>query len=391
MNGTLLILPGGAEAGHVARRAKELGLYVVVADGNPEAPGFAHSDSRLIANACSGDETGAAAERFSRKVRRIDGLLSVSSASAAALAAVSTRLRLPGLSRRSGQLLTDRLALNQRLGEAGVPVPWFAEVATPQELARLAVERGADLLLFAAESAPADAQRLSSGKNLNEAFARVQSAFPDGRFMVQQHLTGQRFWSASLVVEDRCFTVALGDCVQDEEPAFAVAKGIDLPASVAPDLRARIAEVIARSASALGIAEGPVECVIALDQNEPYVVDIAYRLPGAPMAMRGIEISTGVDYAAAAIRLALGERIAPAQLEPARAVPVAQRTLVAQPGQTSSGKVEDAARSIPGIAELEIDTHHGATALASGGSRGAAAKSAEQALATIRIETEEAD
>ena len=74
---TVLIISGGIEAADAVRRAKELGYYVVVSDRDPEAPGFAFADSCLIADVYSPDETAAAAERYHRKIRRIDGVICV--------------------------------------------------------------------------------------------------------------------------------------------------------------------------------------------------------------------------------------------------------------------------------------------------------------------------
>ena len=38
---TLLIVSGGIEAADAAKRAREMGLHVVVSDIDPNAPGFA--------------------------------------------------------------------------------------------------------------------------------------------------------------------------------------------------------------------------------------------------------------------------------------------------------------------------------------------------------------
>ena len=62
------------------------------------------------------------------------------------VAAVLERLGLPGLSMESARLASDKLAMKERFKAAGVPVPWFAPVATPQCLTRIAIERGADLV-----------------------------------------------------------------------------------------------------------------------------------------------------------------------------------------------------------------------------------------------------
>ena len=47
---------------------------VVVSDRDPNAPGFAFADSCLIADVYGAGETAAAAERYNRKIRKIDGV-----------------------------------------------------------------------------------------------------------------------------------------------------------------------------------------------------------------------------------------------------------------------------------------------------------------------------
>src|ERR1043166_1692811 len=136
---TILIVSGGNEAADAARRAKELGHYVVVCDRDVEAPGFAFADSCIIADVYS------AAERFSRKVRRIDGAICVAADAPLTVATVAQRLSLPGISLESARLASDKLAMKERLLAAGVPIPWFSPVSTPQALARMAIERGPDL------------------------------------------------------------------------------------------------------------------------------------------------------------------------------------------------------------------------------------------------------
>src|SRR5471030_1525485 len=93
---TLLIISGSDEAAGIARRVRDMGHTVVVSDSDPQAPAFAFADSCLIANAHGAVETAAAAERYSRKIRKIDGVLCLADYALAA-ATVTDRLRLPGL------------------------------------------------------------------------------------------------------------------------------------------------------------------------------------------------------------------------------------------------------------------------------------------------------
>src|SRR2546423_4311198 len=108
---TLLVISGGAEAACVAQRAKELGCYVVVSDRDLDSPGFAFSDSRVIADALAPDETAAAAERFSRKIRKIGGVIAMGDGAATA-AAVAARVRTSRISRGPAGALGARLPIH---------------------------------------------------------------------------------------------------------------------------------------------------------------------------------------------------------------------------------------------------------------------------------------
>src|SRR5215475_802715 len=109
---TLLIVSGGEDAALAARHARALGHTVVVSDSDPQAPAFAFADSCLIADVHGAVETAAAAERYSRKIRKIDGVLCLADAALTA-ATVTDRLRLPGSPLHVAELISDRLAIRR--------------------------------------------------------------------------------------------------------------------------------------------------------------------------------------------------------------------------------------------------------------------------------------
>ena len=74
---TLLIVSGGIEAADAAKRAKELGLHVVVSDMNPNAPGFEFADDRLIARPTSRRHRRSGRALSPRRVRPIDGVITI--------------------------------------------------------------------------------------------------------------------------------------------------------------------------------------------------------------------------------------------------------------------------------------------------------------------------
>src|SRR5262245_9033920 len=134
---TLLIISGGIEAADAVKRAKEMGLHVVVSDRDANAPGFAFADDTLIADVYGPEETAQAAERFHREIRPIDGVLCVAADAPVTAATVSARLRLPGISLETAKLACDKLAMKRQFAAAGVPVPWFSPVTSATELRAL--------------------------------------------------------------------------------------------------------------------------------------------------------------------------------------------------------------------------------------------------------------
>ncbi len=401
---TLLIVSGGIEAVDAARRAKELGHYVVVSDRDPEAPGFEFADSLLIADVYGSEETAAAAERFSRKVRRIDGVICVAADAPMTVAAVSQKLGIAGLSRESAHLASDKLAMKERFRQAGVPVPWFAAVNTPQALARIAVERGNDLVIKPVDSRGSrGVQKLAKVSDLNRAFALAVSYSPTSRVMAEQYLSGPQVSTETIVVDGCCFTPVLSDRNYEHLDRFApffIENGGELPSRLDPRIQEKIKDVVTQAAAALGIRNGTVKGDIVVHDGEVFVIEMAARLSGGYFCTKEIPLASGVDFVGAAIKVALGETVEREELLPRASVPVVQRYAFPAPGRIVSICGADEARKHPGVADVVVTAKLGdvippagdkrpsaAMVLASGATHEAALASANGALARIRIET----
>lgn len=401
---TLLIVSGGVEAADAAKRAKELGYYVVVSDRDPDAPGFAFADSCLIADVYGPDETAAAAERYHRKIRRIDGVICVAADAPQTVAAVLKRLGLPGLGEDSARLASDKLAMKQCFARAGVPVPWFSAVETPQALARIAIEQGSNLVIKPVDSRGSrGVQRIAQVEDLDRAFRLAVSHSPTGRVMVERYLEGPQVSTESLVIDGQCVTPGFSDRnyeYLERYAPFFIENGGDLPSRLPAETQQKVKDVVARAARALGITNGTVKGDIVVHDGEPYVIELAARLSGGFFCTREIPLNTGVDFVGLAIRVALGEPVAPEELEPRTATPVIQRYAFPKPGRVVSISGADEARKVKGVTELIVTARPGdiippagdkrpsaAMVLTTGASHDEALAAANDALAMLRVET----
>ena len=404
MKKTLLIVSGGVQALHGIKRAKEFGCHVVVSDMDPKAPGFALADDRLIASTYDVAETVAAAQHYHHTVRPIDGVITIGSDVPLTVASVADRLGLISIPIEAARLAQDKLAMKRRFVEAGISVPWFAAISSPQALKNIVATRGSSLVVKPVDSRGSrGVQRLSPGMDLDAVWERAVTQSPTQRVMVEEFLPGPQISTESILIDGEGFTPGFSDRnyeYLERYAPFFIENGGDLPSAL-PD---RVQEAVKRTAEAagraLGIRTGNVKGDIVVVNGKPHVIELAARASGGYFCTREIPLNTGVDFIGAVIKIAVGEHVSAEDLRPKRLTPIVQRYAFPRPGRVSSIAGLDDARRVPGIEEVIVTvepgdeisapTHSGCTAamvLATGNSVEAARTSAAAALAALRIET----
>jgi biotin carboxylase len=397
---------GSAEALPGILQAKALGLHVVVSDGNAAAAGFAVADDAIVASTYDVDETVAAAARYHETVRPIDGVVCIASDVPVTVAAVAEALGLPGIPVGAARLATDKLAMKLRFHADGVPVPWFTAVSTADELAGHAAS-GRPLIVKPVDSRGSrGVLRLTDGVDIAEAFETAHSFSPTGRVMVEEFLDGPQVSTETIVVDGVAVTPGFSDRnyeLLDRYAPNVIENGGDLPSRLPAGQQAAVRDLVAQAAASLGVHNGVVKGDIVVHDGVPYVIELAARLSGGYFCTHEIPLSAGVSTVEATIRLALGEPVDPAALEPRQAVPVAQRYVFPAPGHVVAVHGVERARTLPGIEEVVVTARPGDIVLrptdsnaavgmviAVGGSRAEAAARAAAAVAAIHVETKEA-
>ena len=249
-------------------------------------------------------------------------------------------------------------------------------------------------------------QRIAKVEDLGAAFLLARSHSPSERVMVEQYLEGPQVSTESIVMGGRCFTPGFSDRNYEHLEKYApffIENGGDLPSHLPQAIQDKVKDLVARAASALGVTDGTVKGDIVVHRGEPYVIELATRLSGGFFCTREIPLNTGVDFIGAAIRIALGETVNEDELTPKFQRAVIQRYAFPQAGTVTAIRGEEAARAVPGIAEVVVTARLGdiippagdkrpsaAMVLASGATREMALQAANDALDLIRVETSSA-
>jgi biotin carboxylase len=403
---TLLVIGGGTEAVAGIARARAMGLRVLVSDADPDAPGMAIADDRLLASTYDIEATVAAARRYHREARPIDGVICIASDVPLTVASVAAELGLPGPPLDAARLASDKLAMKRRLAERGVAVPWFAPAPTAADLRAHVAEQGYPLVLKPADSRGARGVLLLRDARTDLAWAHAVALreSPSGQVMVERFIAGPQVSTESLIIDGVAHTIGFADRNYEQLDRFApyvIEDGGELPSRLTAEEQAAVRALIQRATEAFAVRAGVVKGDIVLCDGQPYVIEIALRLSGGYLCTHEIPLSTGVDFVGQALRIALGETPSAQELRPTRHLGVAQRWLFPAPGLVRSvtGVEEVAARPEVALCEVRVGpgdlapplSSHRAragVAIATGATREEAVEHARRAVAGIAIETE---
>ena len=334
---TLLIVSGGAEAVPGIKRAREMGLHVVVSDGNPKAPGFRFADDKLVASTYDVEKQVQLASEFHHEVRRLDGVLCIASDVPLTVAAIAAELDLPGIPVKTARLSTDKLAMKEHFVDLGVPVPWFHEVRSAAQLGRLVRDRGLPMVLKPVDSRGArGVLQLTEGTNLDWAFHASLASSPSKRLILEEFLPGPQISTESILTEVGTSTPGFSDRNYEFLERFSpyiIENGGEQPSKLKESEQKAVVRTAESAAQALGVNNCTVKGDLVLTDDGPKVIELALRLSGGWFATDQIPLFSGVDMVGAAIRLALADEVTIDEITPQRRNGVAIRYFFPPPGR----------------------------------------------------------
>jgi biotin carboxylase len=385
----LLVLGAGPAQLGLLEAARECGVWTVVCDRDPAAPGFRLADRRALIS--TDDES--AIERLAGALE-LDGVLAAGADYPVAVAArVAERLGLPHpLTPPVAAATANKQRQRELLSAAGVPQPHWEVAGTgspelgPPWVVKAPDRHGQKGLSVVREPARLDA-----------ALRAARAATRAGAVLVEELVEGPEVTVVGFVADGALTVFAVADRSVAAEPAFGVALAQLWPSSHAEGA----AEVARRAVEALGIEHGPVCVRLRISRGGPEAIDVAARL-GSDHDAELVRAATGVDLNRLALAAALDGAVEPAPaVEGHEFGGAVARFLVAPPGVLESVEVP---QGLPGIVEtwlyrepgyvftpLRRRSDRAGAVLAVGATREEAAARADAAVERIRFRTADAE
>jgi biotin carboxylase len=181
---------------------------------------------------------------------------------------------------------------------------------------------------------------------------------------------------------------------------YFVETGHTLPSALPEEVLDDVFEVMCRGIEALGIMTGASKGDIKVTADGAKIGEMTARMSGGFHCQYTDPLATGMNSIKAAIDLAVGKRIDPADITPRWHRAAAERAISAEPGSVTAIEGVEEALRIPGVAHVFLDVKEGSVVgpltsnmgkpghvITCGETRAEAIEAAERALATIRIVT----
>jgi biotin carboxylase len=334
---TLWIVSGGIEAVPGIRLAKELGHYVVVSDGNPNAPGFQYADEAIVVSTYDIVGTVEEAIQYQRERRTIDGVICIAADVPLTVANVARELHLPGILVKTAEIASDKIAMKDKFVEMRIPVPWYSPLESLEHLRAIVRDRKGQIVIKPVDSRGArGVLRIGeSTPNLEWIYDFSLQFSQSKRLMVEEYLEGPQISTESILLDGIGYTPGFVDRNYEYLERFApniIENGGQQPSHLSAEEKHSVACLAEEAGRALGVTNGVVKGDMVLTKDGPKVIEIATRLSGGWFSTDQIPLATGVDFIGCAICLALGEKIDQSELVPRFQKGVAIRYFFPIPG-----------------------------------------------------------
>jgi biotin carboxylase len=348
--------------------ARTLGVDLVCASEKPSTLEDLSPDTLLTLDFADPAAAAARAVAWSAE-RPLAAVVGVDDVTAPAAAAIAERLGLRASAPAAVGATRDKYQMRQCLAAAGVPVPRFRRI--PLDEAPLRASRGVEypcVLKPLGLSASRGVIRANNADQFIAAFERIRAllqrddvsvAGDAARYLLaEEYVPGLEVALEGLLTKGDLHTLALFDKPDPLEGPFFEETIYVTPSRLPAGVQDTLRTTAAAACAALGLTEGPVHAELRLNDDGPWVLEVAARSIGG-LCSRTLRFGTGMTLEEIILRHALNWPIATLERE-SRAAGV-MMIPIPRAGRLEAVAGVDDAKSVAHVDDVVISAHAGQT------------------------------
>lgn len=318
MQKRLLVLAAGILQVPVIKKAKEMGIYVIAADGDKNAVGLQYADKAIVVNITSEED-------MLREAReeKIDGVIHpCSEVSMNVMGRLNEELGLSGITREQAIRATNKHLMREAFEKGNAPSPKSILTKSAEDAWEQFMTFECDGILKPSRNSGSRgiAKVIKTNPNFTntskEEFSKLYdialNESRDKSVLLEQFIEGPEFSIEIIVWDGQVNVLTVTDKKTNEAPHF-VELGHNQPSCYSAEEVEKLKAAAVAGVKALGVNNCACHAEAKLQNGKAYLMEIGARLGGDFISTELTHLSTGVDMVAAAINCTLG--IAPC-LEP---------------------------------------------------------------------------
>jgi biotin carboxylase len=346
--------------------ARTLGVDVVCASEEPSTFEAHAPDHLLTLDFTDPDAAAARVAAFAGR-RPVNAVVGVDDLTALAAAASAERLGLRASAPAAVAAARDKYQMRQCLAAAGVPIPRFRRIALKDDpfLAARGVEFPCVLKPLALSAsrgvirANTVDQFIAAVRRIGALLGRddVEVSGDAAQFLLaEQYIPGIEVALEGLLTGGSLTTLALFDKPDPLEGPFFEETIYVTPSRLPAGVQAAIERAAAAACAALGLSEGPIHAELRVNDDGPWVLEVAARSIGG-LCSRTLRFGTGMSLEEVILRHALGWPIASLARErrPAGVMMIP----IPRAGRLAQVRGVEEAERVAGVEEVTLTAHVG--------------------------------
>lgn len=326
-------------------KAKEMGLYVGVADYNPQAIGIQYADKFFNASTMDEEAVLAAALQF-----KPDGIMTLATdMPMRGVAKVAEKLGLPGISYGTAVKATDKYEMIRAFKAHDVASPWFFTADSLDELKALKSQLRYPCIMKPTDNAGSHGVVLVHDfVELLDSYEYSHASARRGKVIIEEYLQGDEVSVEVMVVRGKVNILQITDKLTTGTPHF-VEMGHSQPSRHPSETQQAIKELAVKACLAVGINQGPAHVEMMVTERGPVMIELGARMGGDNITTALVPLSTGVDMVKATIDVALGNQ---PDIEPKFHLGSAIRYIDAPEGMIAGIEGVEAAKQMSGVKDV---------------------------------------
>ncbi len=319
MNKNLLILGAGVDQIPGIKKARELGIYTISLDGNPNASGKILSDEFYEVNIKDYD----CIEKFlkSYSLKKIDGVIAYGVDIPTIIAKTANFLGVNyTIPLDSAIISEDKYESKVFMSKNNIPIPKYSLVQSIEDIKRFMNNIDYPIIIKPVDNSASRGITIVKNKNeINDAYKYALEFSKSKKIIVEECLSGNQISSESIIVDGRIYHMGFLDRNYDRNQMFypnIIENGGDMPSLAMNETYINnLTKYFTIICQKLNIKNGVIKGDLIISNNKLYIIEFALRLSGGNFSTICIPNSSHFDIIKFVTMLHLNLNIESKELE----------------------------------------------------------------------------